>query len=100
MSDKQYVNPGILPPAKTKQNEFGVKYMKNRFLTTLSFFDIQTERTFTYDLGREDEKSWQLKMAGINIEELNGLLMENSTQMGCNWWYQLFDDRTKVSGFL
>lgn len=76
LSDKQYVNPGILPPAKTKQNEFGVKYMKNRFLTTLSFFDIQTERTFTYDLGREDEKSWQLKMAGINIEELNGLLME------------------------
>lgn len=61
LSDKQYVNPGILPPAKTKQNEFGVKYMKNRFLTTLSFFDIQTERTFNYDLGREDEKKLAVK---------------------------------------
>jgi len=36
-----YKNAGeILPPAKTKQNEIGVKYSNKSFLTTLSVFDI------------------------------------------------------------
>ncbi|WP_219843292.1 TonB-dependent receptor [Veillonella tobetsuensis] len=37
-----YRNAGaILPPAKTKQNEIGVKYQNNGLLTTLSLFDIK-----------------------------------------------------------
>ena len=37
-----YRNAGeILPPAKTKQNEVGVKYQKNGLLTSLAFFDIK-----------------------------------------------------------
>ena len=36
-----YKNSGeILSPAKTKQNEFGVKYMNKDLLYTLAFFDI------------------------------------------------------------
>ena len=36
-----YKNAGeILPPAKTKQNEFGVKYANRDVLYTLAFFDI------------------------------------------------------------
>lgn len=56
LDEDDYINPGILPPAKTKQNELGIKYMKDGLLTTLSIFDIRTERIFTYDLGREDGK--------------------------------------------
>ena len=37
----KYKNSGeILPPAKTKQNEFGVKYANRDMLYTLAFFDI------------------------------------------------------------
>lgn len=39
---KGYENTGaILPAAKTKQNEIGIKYLKNDLLTTLSYFDIK-----------------------------------------------------------
>lgn len=37
-----YLNRGeILPPSKTKQNEFGLKYKNGETLSTLSFFEIK-----------------------------------------------------------
>lgn len=38
----QYTNAGaILPPSKTKQNEFGFKFKNGHTLSTLSFFEIE-----------------------------------------------------------
>lgn len=42
ISDAKYVNEGeTLSPARSKQNEFGVKFKSKTSLTTLSYFDIK-----------------------------------------------------------
>ena len=56
-----YQNAGqILPPAKAKQNEIGVKYMKNSFLTSLAYFDIeQAVNVITQTTENGVNKMWQ-----------------------------------------
>ena len=50
-----YKNQGdILPPAKTKQNELGVKWMNKNLLTTLALFDI--EQANNIDVYRENNR--------------------------------------------
>lgn len=45
ISGSQYLNAGdILDPAKTKQNEVGVRYNNGKILTTLAGFEITTEK--------------------------------------------------------
>lgn len=42
ISDSKYINEGeTLSPAKSKQNEVGVKFKSRKMLTTLSYFDIK-----------------------------------------------------------
>lgn len=42
VSDAKYINKGeTLDPAKSKQNEVGIKWEWNKILTTLSYFDIK-----------------------------------------------------------
>lgn len=49
----QYVNSGdILDPAKTKQNEIGIKYQNAGLVTNLAFFDI--EQANNISVTRED----------------------------------------------
>lgn len=64
VSGSKYRNAGdILSPAKTKQDEFGVKYEHNGVLTTLSYFDISQASnidvavagTSLYDLVQDGE---------------------------------------------
>ena len=44
-------NNAILPPAKTKQNEIGVKYANRDMLYTLAFFDIEQANNIRVDRG-------------------------------------------------
>lgn len=42
ISDSKYINEGeTLSPARSKQNEFGVKLKSNKIFTTLCYFDIK-----------------------------------------------------------
>ena len=75
-SDKNCLNKGeILSPAKTKQNEIGVKYQNKGFLSTLAFYDIKqannineyvgsTEKFYFRQNGEVRHKGIELSFAG------------------------------------
>ncbi|SDF31985.1 TonB-dependent receptor [Sporomusa acidovorans] len=91
-----YTNAGdILAPAKTKQNEIGVKYEHAGMLTTLSFFDIEqansidvadpgnSNRYYLLQDGRERHKGVELSASGSlgrKWNVLGGLTFLDATQ--------------------
>ncbi|MDQ0204668.1 TonB-dependent receptor [Pectinatus haikarae] len=65
-----YKNAGtILPPAKTKQNEIGIKYTNKGFLTTLSAFDIKQANNIDViqDSSTYYEQEGSLRHRGIEL---------------------------------
>ena len=63
-------NNAILPPAKTKQNEIGVKYANRDMLYTLAFFDIEQANNIRVDRG------------GFAYLEQNGKLRHRGIELG------------------
>lgn len=63
-------NNAILPPAKTKQNEIGVKYANRDMLYTLAFFDIEQANNIRVDRG------------GLAYLEQNGKLRHRGIELG------------------
>lgn len=79
-----YKNSGdILAPAKTKQDEFGVKYLNKGFLTTLAFFDITQANNIdvTRSDGTYQEQDGQIQHKGIELS-VNGKIAEKWSVMG------------------
>lgn len=81
---KGYANEGqMLDPAKTKQNEIGVKVKTGDFLNTFTAFKITQANNI-------DKKLVALnilyRMASRKIKALNGLLPVNWLKMGFDWW--------------
>lgn len=80
VSDPKYINKGeTLDPAKSKQNEIGVKWESNNILTTLSYFDIKqtnfidvavlTELKRAAD-GMNRHKGFELTSSGEIVDKL------------------------------
>ena len=93
VSGAAYKNAGdVLPPAKTKQDEIGVKIKKGDFVNTLSFFQIRKANTI--DVMRPDGKyrtnDGQQKNTGIEwaftgklnnrLDLVGGLMYLNAKQ--------------------
>ena len=91
----RYTNRGdILPPTKTKQNEFGLKFKNGMVLNTLSFYEIKKENgmavpnsdgTETYKLdGQQKNKGIEFSSAGSFGKKWSyilGVAYMNSKQM-------------------
>ena len=56
LSPEDYVNPGLVPPLKTKSDEIGVKYLNGGFLSTISLFNMKVTRQMDYDLPNTEKK--------------------------------------------
>ena len=79
-----YKNSGtILAPAKTKQDEFGVKYLNKGFMTTLAFFDISQANNIdvTKDDGLYQEQNGRVQHKGVELS-VNGKIAEKWSVMG------------------
>lgn len=79
--DAKYENRGdILDPAKTKQNELGIKYKHAGLLTTISFFDINqannievvdNTKTYLRQNGKQNYKGTELSFNGRLADKWN-----------------------------
>lgn len=90
-NNKFYVNEGdTLAPSTSKQREIGVKYKFKNMISTLSYFDIDTESLIDVDLGnslyrraadgRDNYKGWELTLNGKPADKwtvTGGLLYMN-----------------------
>ena len=77
-----YMNTGrILSPAKTKQNEIGVKYRKDRISAGLSLFQIEQDRTM--DVTYVGDARPTKVMEGKN--KLKGVELSVSRQIAPKW---------------
>lgn len=97
MTNKYDGNMGaILPAAKTKQNEIGVKYLKNGLLTSLAYFDIKkagnidVEENGKLYLRQDGEDQYK----GIEIS-LNGKLAPKWNVMGGIMYLDAHHNRTQ-----
>lgn len=83
ISGSRYLNDGqILDPAKTKQDEFGIRYENNRFMTNLSIFKISkanamdvpsatADKYYKTNDGEQDYKGFDLSITGELTEKWN-----------------------------
>lgn len=83
ISGSRYLNAGqILDPAKTKQDEFGIRYENNRFMTNLSIFKISkanamdvpsatADKYYKTNDGEQDYKGFDLSITGKLTEKWN-----------------------------
>jgi iron complex outermembrane receptor protein len=79
-----YVNGGeVLSPAKTKQNEIGIKYMWEQLLFTLSAFDISQTSTRAVDEGGNERlrTDGELRNKGVEFS-LSGNVDERLNLIG------------------
>jgi len=79
-----YKNAGdILAPAKTKQNEIGVKYLNKGLLTTLSFFDIKQANNIDVTKGDDTyyEQDGTIRHRGVELA-INGKIAKKWSAMG------------------
>lgn len=79
-----YKNSGtILAPAKTKQDEFGVKYLNKGFMTTLAFFDISQANNIDVDRDGDtyQEQNGRVQHKGVELS-VNGKIAEKWSVMG------------------
>ena len=78
-----YENRGdILDPAKTKQNEIGIKYQNAGLLTTLGVFSIEQANNFALDTGEKDKKPYYVQ-DGLN--KYDGIELSISGQLAPKW---------------
>ena len=78
-----YENGGeILDPAKTKQNEIGIKYQNAGLLTTLGVFSIEQANNFAFDSGVPGKKDYFVQ-DGLNKYE--GVELSVSGQLAPKW---------------
>ena len=79
-----YQNAGeVLPPAKTKQNEIGVKYATNNGLFTLAYFDIDQASNISVDRGAAKpflEQNGKVNHKGVELS-YNGKLAKKWNAM-------------------
>lgn len=84
----KYANGGeILPPTKTKQNEIGVKYLKDGWLATASYFDIKDARTIEEERVEAGQKKTYLLPNGYDHHKgiqasINGKLTDKWSIFG------------------
>ena len=71
----------MLAPAKTKQNEIGVKYRKNGISAGLSLFQIEQDRSMDVTYGSDPKPT--TVMEGKN--KLNGIELSVSGQVAPKW---------------
>lgn len=83
ISGSRYLNDGqILDPAKTKQDELGIRYENNRFMTNLSIFKISkanamdvpsatADKYYRTNDGEQDYKGFDLSITGKLTEKWN-----------------------------
>lgn len=75
VTDDKYLNKGeSLPPSTSKQREAGIKYKFGNIITTLSYFDIDTESYLDKDMtggkylrvrdGKDNYKGWEWTVNG------------------------------------
>lgn len=61
----------ILPPAKTKQNEIGLKYQNKGFLSTLAFYDIKQANNINEYVGSTSKfyfrQNGEIRHKGIEL---------------------------------
>lgn len=82
VTTSERMNTGsILPPAKTKQNEIGVKYWKNGIRAGLSLFQIEQDRTM--DVTHAGDPMPTTVMEGKN--KYRGLELSVSGQIAPKW---------------
>ena len=96
----KYDNSGILPPAKTKQNEIGVKYEMGKVLTSLAAFEItqdsnieRKEGTNTYYV-----QDGETKYKGIELSAY-GQLDDKWNIMGGLLYLDAKQEKTKNGAF-
>lgn len=78
------VNDGeILPPYKSKENEFGIKWMNRNILTTISYFDIKEAQNITVDKpeGPYKVQDGEVEYQGVEFS-VNGKLNEKWNVFG------------------
>lgn len=89
-SGSNYINEGdILPPIKNKQNEIGVKYLKNRLLWTLAFYDIKQANNIIKAAGTDTSgnplyayvQDGELRHKGVELA-VNGRIADKWNIMG------------------
>lgn len=85
VTNDKYTNKGeILNPAKTKQNEIGVKYENAGLLTTLSLFDIKKAGTVDIYAGKiEGVDKWTATQDGE--DEYKGVELSFNGQITPKW---------------
>lgn len=82
----QYANFGdVLPPLKTKQNEIGVKYMKNDLLWTLAYYDLKQDNQMAVNKPGIDKsflsKDGEARHKGVELS-VNGKLSDKWNVFG------------------
>ena len=77
-------NNAVLPPAKTKQNEIGVKYTNKGLTTSLAFFDIEQANNIRVDRGGLAylEQDGKLRHRGIELGVTGRLAPKWSMALG------------------
>ena len=77
---KDYINADeIIDPVKTKQNEIGVKYLKNNLLWTLAYYDIKKDTNQNIPIGDK------IKYVTDGIERHKGLELSVNGKLTNKW---------------
>lgn len=72
ISGSRYLNQDqILDPAKTKQNEIGIRYNNGRILTTLSGFEITTQKAMDIPDTTEPDKYWKTNNGEVKYKGID-----------------------------
>lgn len=93
-----YKNSGeILPPAKTKQNEIGIKYLNKSFFATLSLFDIKQANTVDVTRGSDTYQTLdgELQHKGIELAVNTDLTPKWSLSGGLSYMRATYQNTTK-----
>lgn len=101
-SDVNCLNQGeILPPAKTKQNEIGIKYQNKGFLTTLAYYDIKQANNINEYVGDTDKfyfrQNGEVRHKGLELSVAGQVAPKWNLSAGVAYMNAKYEKTTKGS---